>query len=93
MRQIKEFGQFWRDLRRESRGKYRLALAQELPAVIDCLRKDEPLEPRHRDHALMGQWHTYRDCHIRPDLILIYSKPDPDTLVLVRLGTHSELGL
>ena len=35
----------------------------------------------------------YRDCHIRPDLVLIYRKPDADTLELVRIGSHSELGL
>ena len=35
----------------------------------------------------------HRDCHIRPDLILIYRKPDDASLELVRLGSHSELGL
>jgi mRNA interferase YafQ len=39
------------------------------------------------------QSHLHRDCHIRPDLILIYRKPDDDNLELVRLGSHSELGL
>ena len=34
-----------------------------------------------------------RDCHVKPDLVLIYQKPDADTLRLVRLGSHSELGL
>jgi mRNA interferase YafQ len=33
------------------------------------------------------------NCHVRPDSILIYRKPDRDTLQLVRLGSHSELGL
>ena len=33
------------------------------------------------------------DCHVRPDLVLIYRKPDSATLELVRLGSHSELGL
>jgi len=51
------------------------------------------LEPGHRDHALTGDWKDYRDCHIKPDLVLIYQKPDADTLRLVRLGSHSELSL
>ena len=38
-----------------------------------------------------GEWADNRDCHIRPDLILIYRKPDADRLELVRLGSHSEL--
>ena len=48
---------------------------------------------RYRDHALVGDWSDHRDCHIRPDLILIYRKPDAEHLDLVRLGSHSELGL
>jgi mRNA interferase YafQ len=45
------------------------------------------------DHALAGNWQDHRDCHIKPDLVLIYRKPDPQTLQLVRLGSHSELSL
>ena len=33
----------------------------------------------------------YRECHIKPDLPLIYRKPDAGTLRLARLGSHSEL--
>ncbi len=57
------------------------------------LAKDEPLPRRCFDHALSGEWSDHRDCHIRPDLILIYRKPDETSLELVRLGSHSELGL
>ncbi|MDR3503901.1 MAG: type II toxin-antitoxin system YafQ family toxin [Legionella sp.] len=51
------------------------------------------LAEKHRDHALSGNWSDHRDCHIKPDLILIYRKPEMDTLQLVRLGSHSELSL
>jgi mRNA interferase YafQ len=57
------------------------------------LAKDEPLPRRCFDHPLGGEWNDHRDCHIRPDLILIYRKPDATSLELVRLGSHSELGL
>jgi len=43
--------------------------------------------------ALAGEWHDHRDCHSRPDLILIYRKSGDDVLQLVRIGSHSELGL
>jgi mRNA interferase YafQ len=56
------------------------------------LVKDEPLPRRYFDHPL-GEWSDHRDCHIRPDPILIYRKPDDASLELVRLGSHSELGL
>ena len=48
---------------------------------------------KHRDHALTGDSKDHRDCHIKPDLILIYRKLDDAVLQLVRLGSHSELGL
>jgi mRNA interferase YafQ len=56
-------------------------------------RQWSPLAARQRDHALTGDWKDFRDCHVKPDLVLIYSKPDDQTLVLVRLGSHAELGL
>jgi mRNA interferase YafQ len=46
-----------------------------------------------QDHPLAGEWDDFRDCHVRPDLVLIYRKPDAETLELVRLGSHSELSL
>jgi mRNA interferase YafQ len=64
-----------------------------LTEAIDLLRTDTPLPSRFRDHPLTGAWDDCRDCHIRPDLVLIYRKPDADTLELVRGGSHSELGL
>ncbi len=57
------------------------------------LAENRALAPRHRDHALVGQWKDHRDCHVRPDLVLIYRKPDAEHLDLVRLGSHSQLGL
>jgi mRNA interferase YafQ len=61
--------------------------------VIALLASDLPLDPRLCDHPLSGEWKDFRDCHIKPDLVLIYRRPDPHTLQLVRLGSHSELGL
>ncbi len=61
--------------------------------VVNVLAAGTPLPRRNFDHPLSGKWNDRRDCHIRPDLILIYRKPDRDSLELVRLGSHSELGL
>jgi len=93
MRKIERTTRFRRDYRRESRGQYSYVLSTNFVDVLKLLIVDEPLEERHRDHALTGNWIDHRDCHIRPDLILIYRKPDNETLQLVRLGSHSELGL
>jgi mRNA interferase YafQ len=92
MRTIKQSGQFKRDLKRESKGPHGTVLQREFVSIIAALAADKPLEPRHRDHALTGDWKDHRDCHVKPDLVLIYRKPDDETLQLVRLGSHSELG-
>jgi mRNA interferase YafQ len=93
MRTIERTGQFKRDFKREAKGAHRGTLAGEFVSIISMLANDAPLAPRHRDHALGGDWKDHRDCHIRPDLVLIYRKPDSDTLQLVRLGSHSQLSL
>ena len=59
--------------------------------VVARLLADQALPENNRDHALSGDWAGYRECHIKPDLLLIYRKPDADTLRLARLGSHSEL--
>ena len=65
----------------------------ELDRIARLLSADEALPPEYDDHALTGNWIGYRECHIRFDLLLIYSKPDAATLVLVHIGSHSQLGL
>jgi len=52
---------------------------------------DRPLPMRNRDHDLSGNWSDCRECHVRPDLLLIYMKVAADELRLVRLGSHSDL--
>ena len=60
---------------------------------MNILSKDERLPRRYFDLPLSGEWSDHRACHIRPDLILIYRKSHEASLELVRLGSHSELGL
>jgi mRNA interferase YafQ len=93
MRTIERTSQFRRDFKREARGQHKQTLAADLATVLEALTADLPLHARYRDHALTGDWNDHRDCHVKPDLVLIYRKPDGATLQLVRLGSHSELGL
>ncbi|WP_237388505.1 type II toxin-antitoxin system YafQ family toxin [Xenorhabdus sp. Sc-CR9] len=93
MRTTEYTSQFKRDYKREKKGRYRATLDADLQSVLSALLADIPLEPRHRDHPLTGNWTGFRDCHVKPDLVLIYEKPDDETLTLVRLGSHAELGL
>jgi len=84
---------FMRDYKREKKGRYRSTLDFDLHIVLASLLADQPLAGKYRDHALIGNWKDHRDCHVKSDLVLIYQKPDTETLRLVRLGSHSELGL
>ena len=92
MRTIKYTAQFKRDYKREKRTQHR-DLDKKLMLAIESLATDAQLPESLRDHCLSGSWKDHRDCHIRPNLVLIYRKSDADTLELVRLGSHSELSL
>jgi mRNA interferase YafQ len=93
MRTIERTTRFKRDYKREAKGRHSKTLDQDLLTAVTLLAQDAPLPSSYRDHALAGNWQDHRDCHIKPDLVLIYRKPDPQTLQLVRLGSHSELSL
>jgi mRNA interferase YafQ len=93
MRGIKYTFRFKRDYGREKSGVLGKKLDKLLMEAVTLLADDKLLPPRYFDHALTGEWKDFRDCHLRPDLVLIYRKPDDQSLELVRLGSHSELGL
>ena len=66
----------------------------KLQAIIQHLAHDEPLQPRHRDHALTGNYRNRREYHIEPDWLLIYALGEIDgapALFLYGTGTHSDL--
>jgi mRNA interferase YafQ len=93
MRTIEYTTKFKRDYKRELKGIYKKTLVNDLKLVIQLLEKDVVLPTNYYDHALIGNWKDHRDCHIKPDLVLIYRKPDETKLQLVRLGSHSQLGM
>ncbi|MCX7097095.1 MAG: type II toxin-antitoxin system YafQ family toxin [Methylococcales bacterium] len=91
MRTIERQAAFRRDFKREKlSGRYK-NFDQIIIDILTLLATDSPLPERNSDHPLLGNWVGFRECHIKPDLLLIYEKPDSDTLVLARLGSHSEL--
>ena len=76
---------------------YKLALKrnfdmQPLDDIIRTLSRGEALPARNTDHALSGDWTGHRECHIKPDWLLIYRiENDILVLTLARTGTHSDL--
>jgi mRNA interferase YafQ len=91
MRTIERTNSFRRDFKREKKGQHRSDLDSSLSETVMLLARDESLPSKNRDHALAGEWADHRECHLRPDLLLIYRKPNAEVLQLVRLGSHSEL--
>jgi len=88
MREIERTNRFKKDFKKIAKtGKHELG---DLLGVIKKLANDIALPEKCQDHPLSGTWKDYRDCHVRPDWVLIY-KLDPGKLILVRTGTHSEL--
>ena len=91
MRRIERTNAFLRDFKREKKGQHRHEVEALVASVILLLVEDKTLPERNRDHRLAGDWSDHWECHLKSDLLLIYRKSDPETLQLVRLGSHSEL--
>jgi mRNA interferase YafQ len=92
MRRIERTRAFKKDYQRAVSTPKHRDLENLLPAVIALLATDTRLPEKYVDHPLRGEWKDFRDCHVKPDLVLIYRKSGRDVLQLVRLGSHSELG-
>ena len=60
--------------------------------IVTKIANDEILEPKYKDHALKSEYVGFRECHLKPDLLLIYQKQE-DKLILycLDIGSHSEL--
>lgn len=88
MRVVRRTSSFKKDYKRELKSSARLEVV--LRPVIEALVAGHALPAKMIDHSLGGNWKGHRDCHVRPDLVLIYAVTDEE-LILVRLGSHSEL--
>ena len=81
--------QFRKDLKLAQKRGYDL---EKLKAVLYALANGQTLDPKYKDHVLVGNYVGCRECHIQPDWLLIY-RIDGDQLIVVlsRTGTHSDL--
>ena len=91
MRRVVASSPYRKDLKRAGKSNYSRVIDDELPAVIDALANGEILAPSFRDHSLQGKMKGCRECHIKPDFLLVYSYVGDEWLILKRLGTHSEI--
>jgi len=91
MRRIERTNAFRRDFKREKRGQFGRELEAVLSSVITLLAENKPLPERNRDHALGGDWEDHRECHLKPNLLLIYRKGVKDDLTAAEKRTLRRL--
>ena len=84
MRTIQPTKAYRRDYRRIKSNSRYINIDGFLNPVLEMLTHNRPLPVRNRDHALSGNWSDCRECHVRPDLLLIYMKVAADELRLVQ---------
>ena len=87
--EVKFTAQFKRDYKLIKKRRFNIA---ELQAVVTMLAEGKTLPESYRDHALIGTYRNARECHIRPDWLLIYSISNERLILeLMRTGSHSDL--
>lgn len=84
---IRPTARFKRDLKKAIKQGRDL---KKLRAVLEKLSIPQPLSGVFKDHKLKGKWSDFRECHIEPDWLLIYTITDFE-LRPTRLGSHTEL--
>ena len=89
MLKITTSNKFLKDLQLAKKRGLDLGLLNE---VVTKLANREILDEKYHDHALKGEFEDFRECHVKPDWLLIYSIDDEELeLFLIRNGTHSDL--
>jgi mRNA interferase YafQ len=91
VREARYTTKFERDLKREGKSPNNKDLDFKLQRVINLLLDDQVLPSKYRDHALSGKYSDTRECHVKPDLLLVYFKRGDNLLFLVRLGSHADI--
>ncbi len=92
MYSIERTKSFDKSLRRILRSGISPDILSKIEHTIQLLAEGAKLEKAYKDHQLKGELRQYRECHIKPDLLLIYQREDRDLiLILLDIGSHSHL--
>jgi mRNA interferase YafQ len=89
---IRRLKDFETSLRRISSSGVKSSTINKIEKTIDILASGKPLPTNCRDHKLTGELSGFRECHIQPDLLLIYKiEKNELVLILANIGSHSYL--
>ena len=85
-------GKFKKDLKRIGRRNIQdLSLAEGAVKLLNE-KGVAGIPKKMRPHRLKGNYEDNWECHIKPDLLIIWFQMEsPKTIRLIRIGTHSDL--
>lgn len=72
--------------------KFDRKIQDDILSMLELLANDVSLEAKYKDHKLIGDYKDCRECHIKPDLLLIYKKENKNLiLICLAIGSHADL--
>ena len=90
MLEIFESSSFKKDRKRESKNSHNKDIDQRIVEVLSLISKGVVLPSKYRLRKLRGPYSGFLECHVKPDLLMIFRLED-NSVYLLRLGRHSEL--
>ncbi|MDE6377503.1 MAG: type II toxin-antitoxin system YafQ family toxin [Duncaniella sp.] len=88
MKKLKASSQYKKDYKRFRNNPKKV---EKLFAILNLLKNEQPIPEENRPHQLVGNYAGHMECHIEGDFLLIWFDPHSDEIILVRLGSHSDL--
>lgn len=71
--------------------KHNVSILAELKKVVELLVNNKSIPEKYRDHELKGNYNGIRELHLKPDELLLYIKMHQEKIILMALGSHSEI--
>lgn len=71
--------------------RHKKIILEELKLVVELLVNEQPIPKKYRDHELLGRFKGIRELHIKPDDLLLYIKIEEEKIILMAMGSHSEI--
>lgn len=87
---IRRSNDFKRDYKRELKGRYSQEVESLVRTAVAYLVQGQPLPQKYQDHDALAEWKHHRECHLKPNLLLVYRVIDNE-LLLARLGSHTRI--
>lgn len=71
--------------------RHKRAVLEELKKIVELLVMSKPIPIKYKDHELTGKHKGIRELHLKPDELLLYVKKEQEKIILMALGSHSEM--